>query len=81
MKQPRIRIKDTHGKDYGEKPVTAIHWNNDGEIISITVNFMGSDMYPMVMIPDGNSSSFKNVKGNLIAQFATTPFTHENIIT
>lgn len=66
MKQPKIRVWDIHGQDYGIKTVTAVNWNNDGEVVSIMVNYLDSDMYPMVMIAEGNL--FKNLKGNLIGR-------------
>ena len=55
-----------------------MYWDDAGEITSILVNYLDSDMYPMTMMADADG--FKNLKGNLIAEFTTTPFTHENIM-
>ena len=39
MKQPKMRIKDLNGKDWGDKKVTSMHWNNSLLWI-IIVDFM-----------------------------------------
>jgi hypothetical protein len=80
MEQPKVKVRDADGQDHGIKSVRAMYWNDAGEITSILINYLDSYMYPMtmVMIPDGDG--FTNRTGNLIAEFATTPFTHENIM-
>lgn len=47
MKQPKMRIKDLNGKDWGDKKVISLHWSNSLLWI-IIVDFMD----------DGNSSDY-----------------------
>ncbi len=78
MEQPKVKVQDIHGEDHGVKLVRSVCWNRGGELESILVDYLDSDMYPMTMMAAG--SVFKSRTGNLTAQFATTPFTHENIM-
>lgn len=47
MKQPKIRIKDLNGKDWGDKKVVSMHWK-DSLLWLIVVDFMD----------DGNSNDY-----------------------
>lgn len=47
MKQPKMRIKDLNGKDWGDKKVTSMHWK-DSLLWCIIVDFMD----------DGNSNDY-----------------------
>ena len=47
MKQPKMRIKDLNGKDWGDRKVISMHWNNS-LLWLIIVDFMD----------DGNSNAY-----------------------
>jgi len=47
------------------KKVTNIGWNPDGELVEITVDFMGEYRDLMVMYDINCTGSFTNVHGNL----------------
>ena len=48
MKQPKIKITDTNGKDLGCKKVMSMNWDSDGRLWVVSVDFM----------EDGNSNEF-----------------------
>ncbi len=66
MKQPKIRIVDINGTDFGIKHIVALSWNRDGVLSFVQVDFMGEhrDLLSMYSI-DGNPE-FINSHGNLI---------------
>ena len=80
MEQPKVKVRNVDGQDHGIKSVRSMYWNDAGEITSILVNYLDSDMYPMTMIMIPDDDGFKNLKGNLIAEFVTIPFTREIIM-
>jgi len=70
MKQPKIKITDKTGKDWGLKNIVALHWNARGEIWVISVDFMGNgsnDFSCFYLSDDGitYANSFGNLFGTL----------------
>lgn len=68
MKQPKIHITDIHNQDWGMKNVSTVHWNIDGEISSIQIDFMGNQYDLMDMYDIDNTGVFTNTHGNLKGQ-------------
>ena len=61
MKQPKIKITDSHGQDWGIKKVKTLHWNLEGKLNTIQVDFSGTmDMYDL-----DDEGVFTNTHGNL----------------
>jgi hypothetical protein len=61
MKQPKIKITDIHGKDWGIKKVKTLHWNLDGKLNTIQVDFSRTmDMYDL-----DDEGVFTNPHGNM----------------
>ena len=61
MKQPKIKITDIHGKDWGVKNVKTLHWNLDGKLNTIQVDFTETmDMYDI-----DDKGVFTNTHGNM----------------
>lgn len=39
MKQPRMRVTDIYGKDYGYKKIMEMAWDNEGNLWFVTIDF------------------------------------------
>jgi hypothetical protein len=65
MKQPKIRITDVHGTNFGIKNVTSVGWNIDGGLVEIKVDFMGNYYDLMAMYDIDCTGIFTNNPGNL----------------
>jgi hypothetical protein len=59
MKQPKMKITDINGKDWGCKKVISMNWDDGGNIWMVTIDFMDN----------GNSNDFAhlyNYTGELV---------------
>ena len=68
MKQLKVKVLDTNGsKDWGYKKVMSMHWNINGKLYLIMVDFMesGSDFSAFY----NYTGEFINRHGNLKAKF------------
>lgn len=65
MKQPKIKITDTNGKDWGYKKVMSMHWDNDGRLWVVNVDFMESGNSNEFSPFYNYTGEFTNVHGNL----------------
>ena len=61
MKQPKIKITDIHGQDWGIKKVKTIHWNIEDKLNTIEVEFSGT----MTMYDLDDEGVFTNPQGNM----------------
>ena len=61
MKQPKIKITDIHGQDWGIKKVKTLHWNLEGKLNTIQVDFTET----MGMYDLDDEGVFTNTHGNL----------------
>ena len=68
MEQPTIKIKDKFGKDFGDKKVLSLHWNSNGKLYLIKVEFLSFEGSTDVLdLFDYNfTDNFINSYGNLI---------------
>lgn len=67
MKQPKIKITDTNGKNWGHRKIISMNWNNIGVLWLITVDFMesGNSNDFATFYDYDNTSEFTNIHGNL----------------
>jgi hypothetical protein len=65
MKQPKIKITDTNGKDWGYKKVMSMNWDNDGRLWVVNVDFMESGNSNEFSPFYNYTGEFTNVHGNL----------------
>lgn len=67
MKQPMIHVVGTNGQDFGDRKVVALHWDREGSIYGVAVEFAGEmfmGKYHLDIAP--NPDQFTNSYGNLI---------------
>jgi hypothetical protein len=68
MKRPKIHIVNIHGEDFGVKNVEGVHWNENGNIDMLYVDFMEIYSDFMLMRHDAATDSFMNTHRNLIGK-------------
>jgi hypothetical protein len=65
MKQPKMKIIDIHGKEWGEKNVRSINWDHSGNLWVVNVDFMGDDNSNGFLPFYNYTGEFVSVHGNL----------------
>ena len=68
MKQLKVRVKDNTGYDWGMKKVISAHWNAQGELETLVVNFMESENSNDYSAFNKQGDEYINRAGNLIAK-------------
>ena len=68
MEQLKVSVKGVAlGDDWGVKKVVSAHWNIQGELETLVVDFMGNENSNDYTAFDKQGDWFVNRKGNLIA--------------
>jgi|APGre2960657404_1045060.scaffolds.fasta_scaffold46017_4 penicillin V acylase-like amidase (Ntn superfamily) len=62
MKQPKTKITDIHGTDWGIKKVKTLHWNIEDKLNTIEVEFASGTM---TMYDLDDEGVFTNPQGNM----------------
>lgn len=65
MIQPKVKITDINGQDFGIKNVLGVFWDANGVIIGIEVYFGNKTIF----IDHNKNGIFTNPKGNLKCEF------------
>jgi len=68
MRQLKVRVKDNTGHDWGIKKVISAHWNTQGELGTLVINFMESENSNDYSAFDKQGDEYINRNGNLIAK-------------
>jgi hypothetical protein len=65
MKQPKMKVTDSNGKDWGCKKVMSMNWDNVGKLWVVSIDFIESGLSYEFISFYNHSGEFKNVHGNL----------------
>ena len=68
MKELKVRVKDNSGHDWGTSKVVSAHWNTQGELETLVVDFTGDNNSNYYIAFDKQGDAFINRHGNLIAK-------------
>ena len=66
--QLKVRVKGNSGHDLGVKKVISAHWNTQGELGTLVVNFMESENSNNYSAFNKQGDEYINRAGNLIAK-------------
>lgn len=69
MIQPKMRVIDTNGKDWGYKPVMSMNWDSNGRLWMVSIDFIESgnsnEFLPLYNHPFGFANYHGNLKGEI----------------
>lgn len=65
MKQPKMRVTSTQGKDWGYKRVVSMHWDNNERLWLVNIDFMESGNSNDFLSLYNHTGEFISSQGNL----------------
>tara|TARA_R110000744_G_scaffold372550_1_gene484223 strand:+ start:677 stop:898 length:222 start_codon:yes stop_codon:yes gene_type:complete len=65
MKQLKIKVTESNGKDWGYKNVMSMNWYKDGKLNMVSVDFMNSGKSSEYSIFYNYEGTLRNNHGNL----------------
>ena len=66
MKQPKMKIVDNKGNDFGIKKVMSLEWDRQGRLLFVIIDYFdNNDSCEFPVFVDNNGNGFINQHGNL----------------